>query len=223
VRITVEYGWGNSKEYAAHWVATAKTMGLKVLVVVQKNTKVYDGGLADYVGLVELALYVASVGADAIEIGNEWNHEPFWHGAATSLPPAAQASMTWAISARIHEVYPKQVVIPAGLSPETVSPPLAPYLWLPAFWNVNSGQHEAAGYAGINLHPYSYPSNSMTNGVPDHQEWERRLPDREDDLAVDADHPRTQGQADLVDRVRWAGGTTASPRPTSRASSTVSR
>lgn len=164
VRISIECGWANALANVADTVKRAHDRGLRVIQVVQAGNQHRYDDPAMNTALVKFAQDCALAGCDVIEVGNEWNHQPFWTAPLYSvMPPLAQARLSIDIARGVRAVSTTIPVITNGLSPEANAQ--NPYLWLPPFWNAYLAEHRTVGWSGIGLHPYCYPELATTNPV----------------------------------------------------------
>lgn len=162
VRISEEYGWSGLDRLRTT-CNEAHARGLKVIQCVQNSGHRYDDPVKND-GLVQFAVQCAAAGADVIEVGNEWNHAPFWQApSVTVMPPQAQANLSARIARAVHNVYPAKPVITPGMSPE--AEPLNPWTWWPQYLDADSLGHTAAQWDGIGLHPFCYPELATTNPI----------------------------------------------------------
>ena len=131
--------------------------------MVQNSGHRYDDPVKND-GLVQFAVQCAAAGADVIEVGNEFNHAPFWQAPDVNvMPPQAQANLTSRIARAVHNAYPSTIVITPGMSPE--AEPLNPRTWWPQYLDADPLGHAAAKWDGVGLHPYCYPELATTNPV----------------------------------------------------------
>jgi hypothetical protein len=162
VRVSHELGW-NSLTGLQKTVTDAHARGLKVLQCIQKAGHTYTTNDAE--PLTYFALQCAGLGIDALEIGNEWNHGPFF--SPTTLPPTLQATLSAYIAPRVRAQYPTLPITTSGLSPAGGS--YTPHLWWPAFWDAAPLANAGAGYTAQALHPFVYPEDPC--GLIGHPEW----------------------------------------------------
>jgi len=162
VRVSHESGWPGTVLNLATTVTEAHARGLKVLQAVQTAGKDYSDpakntALAQFAkNCVETAL------VDAIEVGNEWQHKPFWLAPpVTTMPPLAQAQLSIAVAKAVRGCVRSVPVITNGMSPE--ADPLNPWTWWPQFLSADLTGNQAAKWDGIGLHPYCYPELATTN------------------------------------------------------------
>lgn len=162
VRVSHEFGW-NTLDALAKTCADAHARNLKVLQVVQIAGHRYDDPTKN-AGLAGFALECARRGCDAIEIGNEWNHAPFWQApSVTIMPPVAQAVLSLQVATSLRATFPALPIITNGMSPE--ADPLNPWVWWPQFLDSDVTGHQRVQWDGIGLHPYVYPELATTNPV----------------------------------------------------------
>lgn len=163
VRFSVECGWANALAIVADTTRQAHQRGLKVVHVIQAgNGHRYDDPTSN-AALVKYAQdCVTYANVDCCEIGNEWNHKPFWIAPTYSImPPSAQAQLSLSVASGVRSVNPTVPIITNGLSPEANDQ--NPYIWLRSFWDVALAAHQTVGWSGIGLHPYCYPELATTN------------------------------------------------------------
>lgn len=164
VRVSHEWGWTGTVAALKTTCDAAHARGLKVIQCIQKSGKKYDGGSADITGLTQFALDCIAAGADVIEIGNEWQHQPFWQAPAyNTMPPIRQAQITTEVAKGIRAKYPAIPLITNGMSPEANQQ--NPYLWWPQFWDCNIANMIAGKFTGVGIHPYCYPELATTNPI----------------------------------------------------------
>lgn len=162
VRVSEEYGWNGLDRLKATCDA-ANARGLKIIQCVQNSGHRYDDPIKND-GLVQFAVQCVAAGASVVEVGNEFNHRPFWQAPEVSvMPPQAQANLTARIARAVHNAYPNTPVITPGMSPE--ADPLNPWTWWPQYLDADALGHAAANWNGIGLHPYCYPELATTNPV----------------------------------------------------------
>ena len=164
VRVSHEFGWMGTVAALKATCDAAHARGLKVIQCVQKSGKRYDGGSADITNLTQFTLDCIAAGADAVEIGNEWQHQPFWQAPAYNLmPPNRQAEISTGIAKAVRAKYPNFPLITNGMSPEANQQ--NPYLWWPQFWDCRTADMAASKWTGIGVHPYCYPELATTNPI----------------------------------------------------------
>jgi hypothetical protein len=164
VRVSHEFGWTGTVAALKATCDAAHARGLRIIQCVQKSGKRYDNGATDIANLTQFALDCIAAGADAIEVGNEWNHGPFWQAPAYNLiPPARQAEVSTGIAKGIRAKYPAFPVITNGLSPEANQQ--NPYTWFPYFWDCRIADQAASKWTAVGLHPYCYPELATTNPI----------------------------------------------------------
>ncbi len=160
VRVSEEYGWNGLDRLKATCDA-AHARGLKVVQAVQIAGHKYDDP-AKNAALPQFAVQCVDAGADLIEVGNEFNHTPFWQAPpVTTMPPAAQAVISIAVAKAVKAAHPSTPVITNGMSPE--ADPLNPWTWWPQFLDADIAGHVGAKWDGIGLHPYCYPELATAN------------------------------------------------------------
>lgn len=162
VRVSHELGW-NSLTGLQTTVRDAHTRGLKVLQCIQKAGHTYTA--TDAEPLTNFALQCAETGIDALEIGNEWNHNPFM--SPNLLPPTLQANLSSYIAPRVRAQYPNLPITTTGMSP--AGGQYTPHLWWPQFHDAAPLAHKGAGYTAQALHPFVYPEDPC--GLIGHPEW----------------------------------------------------
>jgi hypothetical protein len=161
IRISVEQGdAGFNTDPTNGIIAQAHSRGLKVLQACQKpavnGSHNYSGSATD---IASFATYCASwvdKGADAIEIGNEWNHMPFYNFNNTGSPDSTYVSQAAYTNATTNAIRAKSATIPVlngGWSPEASpnDPPSATSKLLAS--SDNSFKSKATGLAH---HPYQW-------------------------------------------------------------------
>ena len=151
VRISWEQNWGTFDMTSLDY---AHTQGLKVLQSCQKAGKTYTA-----TDISSFASYCASwvdKGIDALEIGNEWNHVPFWNpdpnGSYT-----LQAQLMDATSSAIRAKSSTITIMNSGWSPEAT--PDTPTEAMSRTLDASNGNLKANGDA-IAHHGYAYHCNS---------------------------------------------------------------
>jgi hypothetical protein len=161
VRVSHEYGWPNTIQQLAATVVEAHKRDLRVIQSVQISGHRYDDPTAT-AGLTQFAIDCVRAGVDCLEIGNEWNHAPFWQGPDVNvMPPVAQARLSTTIALAVRNVFPTATIITNGVSPE--ADPLNPWTWLSQFWSADLTNHQNAKWSGVGVHPYCYPELATTN------------------------------------------------------------
>jgi hypothetical protein len=162
VRVSYEQGWTNAVESLRTITTAAHARGLRVIQVVQTSGHRYDDP-ARRDALIRYACDCATIAnVDALEIGNEWQHAPFWQAPPYDvMPPVAQATLTIGIADAVRAVRPGLPLITNGLSPEANAQ--NPYLWMPAFLDVDVSAFRFLAFEGLGLHPYCYPELATTN------------------------------------------------------------
>jgi hypothetical protein len=109
---------------------------------------------------------------DALSVGNEWNHLPFWNAPTSTdpnntlrtipqYPPTSQAGFTWYGAQEARKVNPTLPISTPGMSPE--SSVLNPYLWWPAFFDADKTNMTAAKLTAADVHAYVWPEDPSTN------------------------------------------------------------
>lgn len=164
VRVSYEEGWTGALDGLRTITAAAHARGLRVIQAVQTSGHRYDDP-ARRDALVRFAADCATVAlVDALEIGNEWQHAPFWQAPTYSvMPPVAQATLTIRVADAVRAVRPGMPIVTNGLSPEASSQ--NPYLWIPPFLDVDLPSLQRLALDGIGLHPYCYPELATTNPI----------------------------------------------------------
>lgn len=161
VRVSHESGWPNTIQQLASTVLEAHKRNIRVIQAVQIAGHRYDDPIANN-ALSTFAVDCVRAGVDCLEVGNEWNHAPFWMAPTVStMPPVAQARLSTSVAMAVRAVFPTATIITNGVSPE--ADPLNPWTWLPQFWTADLANHLVAGWSGIGLHPYCYPELATTN------------------------------------------------------------
>lgn len=162
VRVSHETGWSGTVLSLATTVKEAHARGLRVLQVVQTAGKDYTDPIKN-AALATFAVNCVEIGlVDAIEIGNEWNHRPFWP-TPEIMPPVAQAQLSTAIARMLRSRTRQVPIITNGMSPE--ADPQNPWKWWPQFLDSDLTAHQSVSWDGIGLHPYCYPELATTNPI----------------------------------------------------------
>lgn len=172
VRVSHEMGWTGTIDALAKTVAEAHARGLKVEQSPQISGKTYTGGLTQLNQFGQFCADCARVGVDALSIGNEWNHLPFWkaptstdpNNATRTIPqhPAVtQAAFTWYGAQEARKINPSLPIATPGMSPE--SSVLNPYLWWPVFFDSDAANMKAVKFTAVDIHPYVWPEDPSTN------------------------------------------------------------
>ncbi len=164
VAISWEQNWGT---FDNSIIAYAHELGLKVRQTCQKAPHSYTKADAS-----SFAAYCASwvdKGVDAIEIGNEWNHEPFWNNPSPNGDYTVQANI---MDATVKAIRAKSAIIPiitTGWSSGT-SPNL-PYEAIGKVLDASDGTIKTnATYIGN--HPYAYNCDSpLLCDYPNRRDW----------------------------------------------------
>lgn len=175
VRVSHEMGWGGTIDALAATVVEAHKRGIKVLQSPQVAGKAYKSDAtfiaqwrqfcADCVGIAKV---------DALSLGNEWNHLPFWtspsstdpNNATRTIPqyvPTTQALLTWHGAQAARAINPLIPVATPGMSPE--SSVLNPSAWWPTFFDCDKGNMIAASLTAVDVHPYVWPEDPSTNPI----------------------------------------------------------
>lgn len=172
VRVSHEMGWAGTIDALAKTVAEAHARGIKVMQSPQISGKTYTGGLTQLQQFGQFCADCARAGVDALSVGNEWNHLPFWK-APTSIdpnnslrtipqyPPTSQAGLTWYGAQEARKVNPALPISTPGMSPQ--SSVLNPYLWWPAFFDSDKANMTAAKLTAADVHAYVWPEDPSTN------------------------------------------------------------
>lgn len=173
VRISWEQGWDatyiTSSEKLADNVVYAHSLGIKVLQSCQKSTHSYTS--SDISGFASYCAGWVDKGVDAIEIGNEWNHAPFW-GTWPNGNYTLQAQLSDATATAIRAKSASIPIMNAGWSPENQDlhqydlPQQAMTRLLTASSSFkSSGTH-------IAHHPYAYNCDSpLKCSYPTRKDW----------------------------------------------------
>lgn len=163
VKISWEQNWGTF-DYSL--IDYAHSIGLKVLQDCQKGDHTYT--LADLGSFVSYCAAWVDRGVDAIEIGNEWNHIPFWLPAPDSTYALPAAFFDYTAEA----IRQKSATIPimnSGWSSET-SPNL-PQEAMAKSLDRSNGKFKVNGSA-IAHHPYAYNCDSpLKCDYPARKDW----------------------------------------------------
>ncbi len=169
VRFGWEMGWG---PYDWTDITNAHNLGLKVLWVCQKGAgsnghAYYDSDISAFAAYCAAA---ADHGVDAIEIGNEWNHNPFYmyNNVAPDSTFVSQAKFLDATTAAIRAKSATIPIMNAGWSPEAggLSPSQAMAKVLD---NSTTFKQKATLIAN---HPYAYSCDSpLRCDYANHPEW----------------------------------------------------
>lgn len=166
VRISDECHWHTDGDSPYDWgpydraVGLAHAYGLRVLQACQgMPAKWAKGGTAGHVAprdcpsmlrWADWTAECAARGADAVEIGNEWNHPEFW---GPQPDPAASGVLTAFAADAIKKRAPAVPVITGGLAPG--SGPLAPPAFLAA--QLAAAPTMLDHVDGVGHHPYAFP------------------------------------------------------------------
>ena len=172
VRVSHEMGWAGTIDALAKTVAEAHARGLKVEQSPQISGKSYTGGLTQLAQFGTFCADCARVGVDALSVGNEWNHLPFWTGPTSTDPnsttrtipqwmPTTQAGFAWYGAQEARKVNPALPIATPGMSPE--SSVLNPYVWWPAFFDADAANMRAAKFTAVDIHPYVWPEDPSIN------------------------------------------------------------
>ena len=151
IRMSVESGWGFDQNLMNY----AHSKGLKVLQACQKSGKTYYDNATDISNFANYCASWVDKGADAIEIGNEWNHMPFYNYSGTGSPDSTFISQAKYTDATVDAIRAKSGTIPivnSGWSPEP-SPRDPPAATTKFFSNSSSFKTKATGMAH---HPYQW-------------------------------------------------------------------
>ena len=152
IRMSVESTWGFDQNLMTY----AHSKGLKVLQACQKSGKTYYDNATDITNFANYCASWVDKGADAIEIGNEFNHMPFYNYNGSGSPDSTFISQAKYTDATVNAIRAKSSTIPivnAGWSPEPSprDPPTAMDKLL-----ANSNGSFATKASGIAHHPYQY-------------------------------------------------------------------
>jgi len=167
IRMSVESGWG----FDQNLITYAHSKGLKVLQACQKGGHTYSGTTTD---VASFATYCASwvdKGVDAIEVGNEWNHMPFYNYNGTGSPDATGASQARYFDATVAAIRAKSATIPvmnSGWSPES-SPRLPQEMMDKTLANSDGRMKQGSTIAH---HGYAYNCDSpLRCAYPNRRDW----------------------------------------------------
>ena len=167
VRFGWEQGWG---AFDHSLITYAHSIGLKVLWVCQKSPHTYSGLDADVQSFAKYCAGAVDDGVEAIEIGNEWNHLPFYsfNGGVPDSTYVSQAKYFDATTAAIRAKSSTVTIISAGWSPE--STPNSPKEAMAKSLD-HAPIFKAKGSA-IAHHPYAYTCDSpLRCDWANHPEW----------------------------------------------------
>ncbi len=190
VRYGWELGWG---AFDDSLIAYTHSLGLKILWVCQKgsNGSVHPYADADVAAFATYCAAAVDKGVDAIEIGNEWNHLPFYayNGGAPDSTFKSQAKFFDATTAAIRAKSSTITIMNSGWSPESTS--LAPVEAMVKTLD-NSTTFKTKANAIAN-HPYAYSCDSpLLCGYPGRKDWNAFLATQDVYAAAKArgfDHP----------------------------------
>lgn len=167
IRMSVESGWG----FDQNLITYAHSKGLKVLQACQKGGHAYSGTSTD---VASFATYCASwvdKGVDAIEVGNEWNHMPFYNYNGTGSPDPTGVSQARYFDATVAAIRTKSATIPvmnSGWSPES-SPRLPQELMDKTLANSDGRMKQGSAIAH---HGYAYNCDSpLRCAYPTRRDW----------------------------------------------------
>ncbi|MBX7101354.1 MAG: DNRLRE domain-containing protein [Myxococcaceae bacterium] len=183
VRFGWEMGWGSG--FDTSLIPYAHSLGLKVLWACQNSR---DGhSYADF-EVQPYASYCAGavdLGVDAIEIGNEWNHEAFykWNGGGPDSTYASQARFHDAVTTAIRARSATIPILNSGWSPE--SSPNTPTEAMAKLLDHSTAFRQQGTH--IANHPYAYSCDSpLRCDYATHPEWNAFLQTKEVYLAAKA-------------------------------------
>ncbi len=168
VRISHELGWGSFDDSL---ITYAHSIGLKVLHACQKSANgqhIYTD--ADIPAFASYCAAWVDKGVDAIEIGNEWNHRPFYlyNGGDPDSTFVSQAKYFDATTAAIRAKSATIPIINSGWSPEPS--PRQPQEAMAKTLD-NSTTFKARG-TGVGHHPYAYNCQSILQcSYPARRDW----------------------------------------------------
>jgi hypothetical protein len=139
---------------------------MKVIETCQKSPHSYN--LSDIPGFTNWCASWVDRGVDAIEIGNEWNHYPFWDS-APNVDYGVQAKIVDAAIKAIRAKSAKVIIITSGFSPE--SSPNLPQEAIGKLLEGSDGSIKSrATYIGH--HPYAYNCTSVLScNYPERRDW----------------------------------------------------
>jgi hypothetical protein len=167
IRMSVESGWG----FDQNLITYAHSKGLKVLQACQKGGHTYSGTATD---VDSFATYCASwvdKGVDAIEVGNEWNHMPFYNYNGTGAPDTTGVSQARYFDATVAAIRVKSTSIPvmnSGWSPE--SSPRLPQEMMDKTLASSDGRMKQG--STIAHHGYAYNCDSpLRCAYPNRRDW----------------------------------------------------
>ena len=173
VRVSHEMGWGGTINALATTVVEAHKRGIKVLQSPQISGKKYSADATTLANWEKFCADCVSISkVDALSVGNEWNHLPFWqsptstdpNNAARTIPqwtPKTQALFTWRGAAAARKVNATIPIATPGMSPE--SSVLNPYLWWPSFFDADLANMTATKFTAVDVHPYVWPEDPSMN------------------------------------------------------------
>jgi hypothetical protein len=172
VRVSHEMGWNGTITALATTVAEAHKRGIKVIQSPQISGKRYASDPTTVTSWEKFCEGCAATGIDAMSIGNEWNHLPFWQSPTSADPnntaraipqwtPKAQALFAWRGALAARRANPALPISTPGMSPE--SSVLNPYGWWPSFFDTDSVNMRAARFTAVDVHAYVWPEDPATN------------------------------------------------------------
>ncbi len=190
-KISWEQGWGKVSpapgQPIEYWINYAHSKGLKVLQSCQKSTPAPNSHtyvLSDVNTFPAYCAEYVNKGADAIEIGNEWNNEDFWN-TLDKGNYSLQAAIVDATSAAIRERSKTIPIITPGWAPKNADPlkyPLdTPHIAMGRFLDSSNGQTKANA-SGIAHHPYTFLC--IPPFIPIGDEQNCNYPDRKDSNSI---------------------------------------
>lgn len=165
IRMGRELSWGAGNNTQAY-INYAHNKGLKILWVCQKSPHTYYE--SDITAFANYCADWVNYKVDAIEIGNEWNHVPFWQANPTG-DYSLQAKITDATTNAIRAKSSSIPIMNAGWSPEATpnSPSEAMAKLLDAA--------PAFKQKGTNIAHHGYAWNCSTGvlacGYPERKDW----------------------------------------------------
>lgn len=173
VRVSHEMGWNGTIDALAKTVVDAHARGIKVMQSPQITGKKYPADATTLANWEKFCADCAGISkVDALSVGNEWNHLPFWqsptstdpNSAARTIPqwtPKTQALFAWRGAIAARKVNPTLPISTPGMSPE--SSVLNPYTWWPAFFDADKANMTAAKFTAADVHAYVWPEDPSTN------------------------------------------------------------
>lgn len=183
VRFGWEMGWGAG--FDTSLIPYAHSLGLKVLWACQNSRADHSYSDAEVQPYADYCAGAVDVGADAIELGNEWNHEAFykWNGGLPDPTYASQARFHDAATAAIRAKSATIPIVSSGWSPE--STPNTPAEAMAKLLD-HSTTFKRQG-THLAHHPYAYSCDSpLRCDSANHPEWNAFLQTRDVYLAAKA-------------------------------------